>query len=120
MVEVIAEDEVVAVNGRFWREAEGDAILVVGFAMFGEGEVGGRGGRGVWEAAVGLCYCGQWSTVEKQVCCIGGTGGNNTCILTFKSTLICSESIVIGVDWLTGTILCVLISYSDPADTCKT
>jgi len=54
MVEVIAEDEVVAVNGRFWREAEGDAILVVGFAMFGEGEVGGRGGRGVWEAAVGL------------------------------------------------------------------
>ena len=75
MVEVIAEDEVVAVDGGFGREAEGDAVLVVGFAVFGEGEVGGGGGGGVWEAAVGLgcCSC-QYIKIKHTKICRGKMG----------------------------------------------
>ena len=39
VVEVVAEDEVVAVHGLLRREAERDAVLVVGFGVRREGEV---------------------------------------------------------------------------------
>lgn len=56
MVEVVAEDEVVGVDGGLGREAEGDAVLVSVFVVGGEGEVGGGGGGGAREAGVGLWW----------------------------------------------------------------
>lgn len=41
MVEIISEDEVVSVDVGLGGEAEGDAVLVVVFAVWWEGEVGG-------------------------------------------------------------------------------
>jgi hypothetical protein len=43
-----------------------------------------------------------------------GEKGRLTCTLTFNSTLMSSESMLTGVAVLTGTILCVLTSYSEP------
>lgn len=54
MVEVVPEDEVVAVYGCVGEKAEGNAVLVVGFGVGREGEVRGCGGRGGGEAAVVL------------------------------------------------------------------
>lgn len=54
MVEIVPEDEIVAIDGFLGREPEGDTILVLGFVVWWEGEVGGGGGRAVGEAAVGL------------------------------------------------------------------
>ncbi len=59
MVEVIAEDEVVAVYGFVGCEAEGDAVLIVGFGVWRMGEVGGCGWGGGGKAAVVL----EWSRV---------------------------------------------------------
>lgn len=62
MVEVVAEDQVVAVYGALGREVEGDAVGVFVLGMCGEGEIGGGGGGGVGEALVilgvsGLVFC---------------------------------------------------------------
>lgn len=54
MVEVVAEDEVVGVNGGFGREAEGDTVLVAALVVRGEREVGGGVWGGFGEAAVFL------------------------------------------------------------------
>ena len=54
MIEIVSKDEIVAVYALLGNEGEGDAVLVVGFAVGGCGEVGGCGGRGGGEAAVVL------------------------------------------------------------------
>ena len=54
MVEIIAKDEIVAVDGRFGRETEGNAVLVTGSGVLWEGEVGGCGWGVSREAAVVL------------------------------------------------------------------
>ena len=117
MVEIIAEDEVVAIDGLLGSEAESDAILVAGLGVRWEGEVG-RCWRGVeGEASVVLWFVrvrvGGRAGVE-------GEEGGTTCTLTFRSTLMRSESMDTGVEVLTGTILCFLTSYSEPAVTWRT
>jgi hypothetical protein len=98
VVEVIAEDEVVAVYAFLGCEREGDTVLVVGFGVCREGEVRGCARRGAREAAVvlGLLEGLGWLRCRR--------GGRRTCIRTFRLTSIRSLEIEIGVALLTGTI----------------
>jgi hypothetical protein len=57
MVEVITKDEIVTIYGLFRREAESDTVLVARFGVLREGEVGGCGWGGSWEATVVLGGC---------------------------------------------------------------
>lgn len=74
VVKVVAEDEVVAVDGRLGREAEGDAVLVLVLRVRLEVEVGGRGRGGLGQAAVGLAsvLVGSRSSIPRLFGIVGG------------------------------------------------
>jgi hypothetical protein len=56
--------------------------------------------------------CVSWCSKE-------GKGGARTWMRTLRSAVICSEDTVMGLGSLTGTIWCFVMSYSEPAVTCR-
>lgn len=117
MVEIVPKYQIIPIDILLQCELEADTVCILVLRVRWDAEVRRCVGGAAWETSIVL-----WKIIHVSVYSeiLGRTRiirGELTCIRTFKSACMRSDSIDTGSGVLTGTSLWVVGSYCDPAVT---